>query len=121
MGKCNVKRIGGGGGLVAQLCPTLVTPWAVARQAPLSMGLSRQEYWSGLPFPLPVDLPYSGIELASAALAGRFFSAEPPGKPLKRVKVPLNTHCMNINKPVRFCNFAIVSNILSCFALSDGV
>ena len=37
-----------GGGLVAKLCPTLVTPWTVARQAPLSMGFSREEYWSGL-------------------------------------------------------------------------
>ena len=40
---------GGGGGLVAQSCPTLVTPWTVACQAPLSVGFSRQEYWSGLP------------------------------------------------------------------------
>ena len=42
--------LGGGGGLVAQSCPT---PWTVALQAPLSMGFSRQEYWSGLPFPSP--------------------------------------------------------------------
>ena len=41
----------GGGGLVAKLCLTLATPWTVACQAPLSMGFSRQEYWSGLPFP----------------------------------------------------------------------
>ena len=41
------------GGLVAKLCPTLVAPWTVAHQAPLSMGFSRQEYWSGLPFPSP--------------------------------------------------------------------
>ena len=41
----------GGGGLVAKSCPTLETPWTVARQAPLSVGFSRQEYWSGLPFP----------------------------------------------------------------------
>ena len=40
----------GGGGLVAKSCPILVTPWTVACQAPLSMGFSRQEYWSGLPF-----------------------------------------------------------------------
>ena len=45
------------GGLVAKSCPTLATPWAVAHQAPLSMGSSRQEYWSGLPFPSPGDLP----------------------------------------------------------------
>ena len=42
-----------GGGLVTKLCPTLVTPWTVACQAPLSMGFSRQEHWSGLPFPSP--------------------------------------------------------------------
>ena len=42
---------GGGGALVTKSCPTLVTPWTVACQAPLSMGFSRQEYWSGLPFP----------------------------------------------------------------------
>ena len=50
-----------GGGLVAKSCPTLVTPWTVACQVPLSMGLSRQEYWSGLPFPSPGDLPDPGI------------------------------------------------------------
>ena len=49
-----------GGDLVAQSCPTLATPWTVARQAPLSMGFSRQEYWSGLPFPSPGDLPGPG-------------------------------------------------------------
>ena len=46
--------------LVAQACPTFVTPWAVARQASLSLGFSRQEYWSGLPFLPPGDLPYPG-------------------------------------------------------------
>ena len=67
----------GGGGKVTQLCPTLSTPLTVARQAPLSMGFSRQEYWSGLPFPPPGDLPDPGIEpvfLTSPALAGRFFT-----------------------------------------------
>ena len=52
--------------------------WAVAQQVPLSMEFSRQEYWSGLPFPSPWDLPNPGIEpasLASPALAGRFFTA----------------------------------------------
>ena len=54
-----------------------VTLWTVARQAPLSMGLSRQEYWSRLPFPSPGDLPNPGIKptsLTSPALAGRFFT-----------------------------------------------
>ena len=57
-----------GGGLVAKLCPSFATPWAVACQAPLSMGFSRQEYWSGLSFPSPGDLPDPGIEPGSPAL-----------------------------------------------------
>ena len=48
------------GGLVAKSWQTLVTSWTVARQAPLSMGFSRQEYWNGLPFPPPGDLPDPG-------------------------------------------------------------
>ena len=59
---------GGGGGLVAKSCATLVTPWTVACQASLSMGFSRQEYWSGLPFLSPGDLPDPGIEPGSPAL-----------------------------------------------------
>ena len=54
-----------------------VTPWAVTRRVPLSMGFSRQEYWSGLPCPPPGDLPYPGIEpvsLISPTSAGRFFT-----------------------------------------------
>ena len=50
-----------------------VTPWTIARQAPLSMGFSRQEYWSGLPCPPSGDLPNSGIETTSVVLAGRVF------------------------------------------------
>ena len=53
------------------------TPWTVAHKAPLSMGFSRQEYWSGLPCPSPGDLPEPGIKpesLTSPALAGRFFT-----------------------------------------------
>ena len=53
-GKVGEFQIGGGGdGLVTRSCPTLATPWIVACQAPLSMGCSRQEYWSGMPFPSP--------------------------------------------------------------------
>ena len=48
--------------LVAKSCPILATPWTAACQAPLPMGFSRQEYWSGLPFPSPGDLPDPGIE-----------------------------------------------------------
>ena len=57
-----------GGGLVAKTCLTLVTPWTIAFQAPLSMRFSRQEYWSGLSFPSPGDLPNPGIEPGSYAL-----------------------------------------------------
>ena len=55
------------------------TPRTVALQAPVSMGFSRQEYWSGLPFPSPGDLPDPGIKPVSPALSGRFFTAEPQG------------------------------------------
>ena len=71
--------------LLASLCPACMishvqlfeTPWTVACQAPLSMGFPRQEYWSGLPFPPPGDLPYPGIKLMSLeslALASEFFT-----------------------------------------------
>ena len=51
-----------------------VTPYTVAWQAPLSMGFPREEYWSGLPFPSPGDLPHPGIEPASPKLAGKLFN-----------------------------------------------
>ena len=63
---------------------SFATPWTVALQAVLSNGLSRQESWSGLPFPLPGDFPVSGMESESPgapALAGGFFTTAPPGKP----------------------------------------
>ena len=56
-------------------------PWTVAHQAPPSMGFSRQEYWSGLPFPSPGDLPNSGIEPRSPVLQADALTSEPPGKP----------------------------------------
>ena len=57
------------------------TPWTVAYQAPPSMRFSRQEYWSGLPFPSPGDLPNSGIEPGSPAFQADALNTEPPGKP----------------------------------------
>ena len=54
--------------------------WTAALQAPLSIGFPRQEYWGGLSFPSPGDLPNSVIKPASPALAGGFFTTEPPGK-----------------------------------------
>ena len=63
---------------------SFVTPWTVAHQASLSTGLFRQEYWSGLPFPTPGELPDPEIEptsLSFPALAGGFFTTAPPRKP----------------------------------------
>ena len=60
------------------------TPWTVAYQAPLSMGFSRQEYWSGWPSPSPGDLPDPGIEPWSPALQADALTSEPPGKLDKR-------------------------------------
>ena len=77
----------GGGGLVAKSCPTLGTPLTVACQAPLSMGFSRQEYWSGLPFPSPRDLPNPGIEPGSSAQQADSLPAELQGKTQVKVKV----------------------------------
>ena len=56
------------------------TPWTVAYQAPPSMGFSRQEYWSGLLFPSPGDLPYPGIETESPASRADALTSEPPGR-----------------------------------------
>ena len=65
---------------VAQSCPTLCSPWTVAHQAPPSMGFSRQEYWSGLPFPSPGDLPDPGIEPRSPTLQADALTSAPAGK-----------------------------------------
>ena len=68
----------------AQSCLSLVTPWTVACQAPLSMEFPRQEYWRGLPFPSPGIFSDPGVKpvsLASPTLAGEFFTTESPGKP----------------------------------------
>ena len=77
---------------VAQSCPTLCDPWTVAHQAPPSMGFSRQEYWSGLPFPAPGDLPDPGIEPRSPTLQADALTSAPPGK-------PLNTRIPSLRKP----------------------
>jgi len=74
--------------LVDKSCPALLQLHGlyVAHQAPLSKGFSRQKYWSRLPFPAPGDPPHPEIEPTSPALPGRFFTAEPPGKPLQKNK-----------------------------------
>ena len=63
-----------------------VNPWTVAHQAPLSMGLSQQEYWSGLPFTSPGDLPNPGIKQEYPALQANSLPSEPPGKPSSGTK-----------------------------------
>ena len=87
-GKPIIELFKNGGDLVAKVCPTLATLWAVACQAPLSMGFPREGYWSGLPFPSSGDLPDPGIKPVSPAFqavsytASGFFSAEPPEIPV---------------------------------------
>ena len=79
------------------------TPWIVAYQAPLSTGFSRQENWSGLPFPSPGDLPNPGIEPGSPALQTDALPSEPPGKPKsfqwdQTVSKYLNKECFQCSK-----------------------
>ena len=63
------------------------TPWTVAHQAPLSMGFSRQGYWSGLPSPSPGDFPYPGMDPGSLALQADALPSEPPGKLVNGIHV----------------------------------
>ena len=86
-GHCNFSL--DGDGLVTKSCLTLATPWVVARQAPLSMGFSRQEYCSGLPFPSLSDLPKLGIETRSPALQADSLPSEPNPMDCKEIK-PVN-------------------------------
>ena len=89
------------------------TFWTVARQVPLSMGLSWQECWSGLPFPPPGDLPDPGNEpksLVSPALPGGFFTTEPPGNP----RSPLTIIILAFQHPVWFNPYYLSFSSLSC-------
>ena len=70
---------------------SLQPPWTVAQQAPLSMEFFRQEYWSGLPFPSPGDLPYSEIKPRSPALQTDCLPSETPRK--QRIKYSVKQHC----------------------------
>ena len=72
-----------------------VTSWTVAHQAPLSVRFSRQEYWSGLPFPSPGDLPNPGIEPGSFALQADSLLSELPGKSQKRTRNLKPNHIVN--------------------------
>ena len=80
--------------LVSQSCVTLCDPMDCSPPVPLSMGFTRQEYWSGLPFPSPGDIPDPGTEPEFPELAGRFFT-EPPQKPQKNANLLENSHSVN--------------------------
>ena len=85
-------------------------PWTVACQAPLSMEFSRQEYWSGLPFPSPGDLPNPGIEPGSPALQADSLPSEPPGGRSKRDGTYLYIWLIHVvqQKPTQQCKAIIL-------------
>ena len=92
---CNISCIECCCCLVTKSCPTLLLhcKQTTARQALLSIGFPRQEYWSGLPFTPSMDLPNQGIKLISPALEGGFFTNETSGKPILKVhRYKLKTH-----------------------------
>ena len=89
----SIHALGRGGGyaLVAKSCLILATPWTVARQAPLSMGFSRQETGHSCYFLLQGIFPIEGLNV-SPALVGGFFTMEPPGKTNHRLDMALKSH-----------------------------
>ena len=68
---------------------SFLTPWTGSHQTPLTIEFSRQEYWSGLPFPPAGDLPNPGVNPMSPSLAGKYLTTEPPGKPGQGIPKPL--------------------------------
>ena len=101
----------------------LATPWTVAHQAPLSMGFSQQEYWSGLLVPPPEGLPNPGIKptsSASPALAGGFFTTLPPGKPHYASVITVPSLCWAVMiDPARSVKYMVscISKVLQQLAL----
>ena len=96
---------------------SFATPWTTACQAPLSVGFPKQEHWNGLPFPSLGDLPDLGIKPESSALAGRFLTTEPPGKPIKaQALFALFAHELRI--PVKlltsYCCRLVFHRFMSC-------
>ena len=90
---------------VTQSYLTLETPWTVAHQAPLSKGFSRQEYWRGLPFPSPGDLPNPGIEPTFPTLQVDSLLSEPPGKSpqfldILKIQLSLERKLRHIDPPI---------------------
>ena len=95
------------------------TPWTEAHRAPLSMKFSRQEYWSGLPFPAPGDLPYPGMEptsLVSPALIADSLPNAPPGKPCLKGRQFCYLHYHRISNYVSHKHTHLLGNILSSAA-----
>ena len=96
--------------LVAQLCMTLRDPHGpyIARQAPLSLGFSRQEYWSRWLFPSPEALPNPGIEPSSPTLQADSLLSEPPGTLLDRIFMSDGDRCIaeecSMRRPLRYGN-----------------
>ena len=86
------------------------TSWTVACQAPLSMGFSRKQHWSGLPCPSPGDLPDPGIKPPSPALASGFFTAEPPGRPLTKLTCTIDHHGIQLVEP-RPCTRVLAARV----------
>ena len=102
----------------AKSCRTLQTQWTVASQAPLSMGLSWQEYWTGLPSPSPGDLPDPGTERVSSvapALAGRFFTTELPGKAVWKICVTSVKYVTSVRSARAF-----YFTLLGCICVLSG-
>ena len=91
------------------------TPWAIGRQVPQFMGFSRKEYWSGLPFSSPGDLPDPGTEPVScvSCLADRFFTTAPSGEPSStHEELSLHSCCVHVNKTVAYWNLVCYRNFL---------
>ena len=123
LGDCGEKAVPSGGKRICKGRESgtvlLITRWVVSnscdpmncsRQAPLSMGFPRQEYWSGLPFPSPGDSPDPGIEPKSSSMAGRFFTTEAPGKlknsvGTEEMKGGQNELASHISKSTQYCFF----------------
>ena len=93
-------------------------------QAPPSVGFSRQEYWSGLPFPSPGHLPNPGIEPRSPALAGGFFTTEPPGKPILYIavyicqsKFPSSSYVhVPLSEDIKLIRTSLVAQTVKCLS-----
>ena len=107
-----------GGGLATKSHPTLATPLIVARQAPLSMGFSRQELWSGLSFPSPGDLPDPEIKPRSPALQADLLQTELPGKCSERTRVKMWYRVKN--QPEEATGVRVVSHRSHGLVLASG-